>query len=165
MTHLDTDWLARLREQLLTLDPAMATDEALFHGTVDGQSDALDQMRAVIRSATEAELFADALQRHIKVLEQRRARFEARGDACRIAVRDAMEALGIKSLMAPDFTVSVTPGRPRVMVTDADMLAPEFIRTKTEPNLSAIAAALKAGDDVPGAVFSNTASVLTVRRI
>jgi hypothetical protein len=165
MTHLDTDWLARLREQLLTLDPAMATDEALFTDTLDGETDALDQMRAVIRAATEAELFADALQRHIKILEQRRSRFEARGDACRVAVRDAMETLGIKSMMAPDFTVSVTPGRPRVMVTDAGLLPAEFVRVKTEPNLSAIAAALKEGDDVPGAVFSNTASVLTVRRI
>jgi hypothetical protein len=162
---MDLDWLARLRDQLLAIEPDMATDEQLLTDTIDGETDILDQLRAVIRHAVEAELFADALQRHLKVLEQRRSRFEARSDACRSAVRDAMETLGLKSLLAPDFTVSIVPGRPRVVVSDAALLPPEFVRTKSEPNLSAIAAALKEGAEVPGATFSNTAPIITVRRI
>jgi hypothetical protein len=161
----DLDWLARLREQLLALDADMATDETLFTDTLDGQSDVLDQLRAVIRHGVEAELFADALQRHIKILEQRRARFESRGDVCRNAVRAAMETLGLTRLAAEDFNVSIVPGRPRVVVSDAALLPPEFIRTKSEPNLSAIAAALKEGAEVPGASFSNTAPIITIRRI
>jgi hypothetical protein len=162
---MDLDWLARLREQLLALHPDMETDEQLFTDQIDGSTDILDQLRAIIRHGVEAELFADALDRHMKVLEQRRSRFEARGDACRSAVRDAMETLGLKSLLAPDFTVSIVPGRPRVVVRDVALLPERFVRTKSEPNLMAIAAALKEGAEVPGASFSNTAPIITIRRI
>jgi hypothetical protein len=165
---MDLDWLARLREQLLAIEPDMATDEQLLCDTIDGQSDVIDQLRAIIRLGIEAELFADALDRHMKVLQQRRSRFEARGDACRSAVRDAMETLGLKSLLAEDFTVSIVPGRPRVVVSDMALLPPEYVRTKSEPNLTAIAAALKAlkpDETFPGASFSNSPPIITVRRI
>jgi len=161
----DLDWLARLREQLLALDADMAEDEALFADTLDGETEVLDQLRAIIRHGVEAELFADALQRHLKILEQRRSRFEARSDACRSAVRNAMETLGLTRLLAEDFTVAIVPGRPRVVVSDAALLPERYVRTKSEPNLSAIAAALKEGAEVPGASFSNTAPIITVRRI
>jgi len=161
----DLDWLARLREQLLALDADMAEDEALFADTLDGQTDVLDQLRAIIRHGIDAELFADALDRHMKILQQRRSRFEARGDACRSAVRDAMETLELKSLLAPDFTVSIVPGRPRVVVSDMALLPERYVRTKSEPNLLAIAAALKEGAEIPGASFGNTAPIITVRRV
>ena len=161
----DLDWLARLREQLLAIEPDMATDETLFTDTLDGQTDVLDQLRAIIRHGIDAELFADALDRHMKILQQRRSRFEARGDACRSAVRDAMETLELKSLLAPDFTVSIVPGRPRVVVSDMALLPERYVRTKSEPNLLAIAAALKEGAEIPGASFGNTAPIITVRRV
>ncbi len=168
MTDLAPDsleWLAALRERLLAIDPDIATDEALFFDTLDGETDVLDKLRAIMRHGIEAAVFADALDRHIKVLEQRRDRFHAREDAARQTVREAMEVLEITKLTAPDFTASVVPGRPRVIVTDLDALPAEFVVTKRDARLSAIAAILKVGGDVPGAMFSNAQPTLTVRRI
>jgi hypothetical protein len=164
----DLDWLARLREQLLAIEPDMATDEQLLFDTIDGQSEVIDQLRSIVRHGIEAEVFADALARHIKTLEQRRSRFEARSDACRSTVRNAMETLGLTALKAEDFTVSIVPGRPRVIVPDIDKLPPEYVRTKQEPNLIAIAAALKAlppDETFPGAHWGNTAPIIVVRRV
>jgi hypothetical protein len=161
----DLHWLAALRERLVAIEPDMATDEGLLFDAIDGQSDAADQLRAILRHGIEASVFAEALKRHVQVLEQRRARFMAREDACRATVREAMDALGIKKLDAPDFTASIIPGRPRVVVPDVDALPDEFVRTTVEPDLSAISAALKGGAEVPGASFSNAAPVLTVRRL
>jgi len=161
----DLHWLAALREQLVAIEPDMAADEGLLFDTLDGETDAVDQLRRILRHGIEASVFAEALKRHIDVLKQRKARFEAREDACRAAVREAMDALGLTRLQSPDFTASIIPGRPRVVVPDVDALPDAFVRTTVEPDLSAIAAALKGGEDVPGASFSNAAPVLTVRRL
>jgi len=105
----DLDWLARLREQLLAIEPDMATDEQLLFDTIDGQSEVIDQLRSIVRHGIEAEVFADALARHIKTLEQRRSRFEARSDACRSTVRNAMETLGLTALKAEDLPSRSSP--------------------------------------------------------
>jgi hypothetical protein len=157
--------LERLRAQLLELHPDMMTDEQLFTDQIDGSTDVLDKLRRILRHGIEASVFAEALKRHIDTLKQRKARFEAREDACRATVREAMDALGLTRLQSPDFTASIIPGRPRVVVPDVDALPDEFVRTTVEPDLSAIAAALKGGAEVPGASFSNSAPVLTVRRL
>ena len=70
----DLHWLAALRERLVAIEPDMATDERLLFDAIDGQSDAADQLRAILRHGIEASVFAEALKRHMQVLEQRRAR-------------------------------------------------------------------------------------------
>jgi hypothetical protein len=162
---LAPDWLARLREQLIAIHPDMATDEDLLFDALDGQSDVPDQLRTILRHGLEAEIFADALTRHIDLLRQRQARFKQLGGVCRQTVKDAMDALGITRLTAPDFTASIQKGRPRVVVSEIDDLPEEYVRTTTEPNLAAIADALKAGNDVPGASWSNAAPIIVIRRL
>jgi len=162
---MDLHWLAALRERLVAIEPDMATDETLLFDALDGQSDVADQLRRILRHGLEASVFAEALDRHIDVLKQRKARFMAREDACRASVREAMDALGISKLIAEDFSASIVAGRPAVQIISADVLPEEFIRTKREPNISAISEALKAGEDVPGACFNNPIPILTVRRL
>jgi hypothetical protein len=162
---LDPDWLARLREQLIAIEPDMATDEELLFHTVDGQTDIIDQLRAILRHAIEADIFADALGSHMKVLSKRKQRFEGRADACRITVRDALEVLGIKRVLAEDFTATLSAGHTAVVVTDPDKLPAYLFRISRSPNLTAIGDALKAGTEVPGATLNNAAPILTVRRI
>jgi hypothetical protein len=132
---------------------------------VDGQTDIIDQLRAILRYAIEADVFADALGNHMKVLSKRKQRFEARADACRITVRDALETLGLKRIMAEDFTATLSAGRTAVLVTDPDALPDDMFRITRSPNLTAIGDALKAGAEVPGAVLNNSPPTLTVRRL
>src|SRR6188768_1939649 len=161
----DLHWLAALRERLVAIEPDIIADERLLFDTLDGETDAVDQLRRILRHGIEASVFAEALKRHMQVLEQRRARFEAREDACRATVREAMDALGLTRITAPDFSASIIPGRPRVVVPDVDALPDEYVRTTVEPDKTAIANALKAGEDVPGASWSNAAPTLVVRRV
>src|SRR6188768_564861 len=126
----DLHWLAALRERLVAIEPDIIADERLLFDTLDGETDAVDQLRRILRHGIEASVFAEALKRHVQVLEQRRARFEAREDACRASVREAMDALGISKLIAEDFTASIVAGRPAVQIISADVLPEAFIRTK-----------------------------------
>ena len=161
----DLHWLAALRARLEAIDPEIVTDERLLFDTLDGQSDVIDKLRAIMRHGLEAAVFAEALSRHVDTLETRRRRLQAREDACRATVREAMEAIGIKSLASEDFTARIVAGRPAVQIISADVLPEAFIRTKREPNISAISEALKAGEDAPGACFNNPIPILTVRRL
>jgi len=62
-----------------------------------------------------------------------------------------------------DYTASIRPGQPHVLVTDGTALPDTMVRVKREPDKTLIGAALKAGDTVPGAELSNSAPNLTIR--
>lgn len=156
--------LTALREELVALSPDMITDEALFIDTIDGETDALDVVRSIVRAAIDAEGFAEAVRHRQVELDARKARFEARALACRRAAHACMEALDISKLPAPDFTASIRAGRPSTVITDPDLLPADFIVTTTRPDKSAIGAALKAGQDVPGAMLSNPQPTLAITK-
>lgn len=159
LTLAVTQW-TRLREMLLS-DHADIDDATLFD-TLDGLTDLTDQCNAVIGSALADEATADGLRDFIGALEARCERIRARAVAKRAAVRSAMEDAGVSKLALPVATLTLGPGRAAVQIYDEDALPRQFVRLKHEPMKSAIAAALKNGEDVPGARFGNAAPILTV---
>lgn len=50
----------------------------------------------------------------------------------------------------------------RTVITDANAIPPQYLRTKIEPDTSAIKAAIKAGEVVPGAILEDSVS-LTIK--
>ena len=102
----------------------MATDEDLLFDALDGQSDRRhDQLRTILRHGLEAEIFADALTTSTSTcFASVRPASSELGGVCRQTVKDAMDALQITGLTAPDFTASVQKGRPRVVVSEIDDL-------------------------------------------
>jgi hypothetical protein len=156
--------LKLLREQLVALDEDMASDEQLFTDTIDGETSALELLRTVIRQAIDAEVFAEALKARRDELDQRAGRFKERASRCRAFAGEAMQTLGITSIAAEDFGVTLRPGRAAVRIVDEALLPKAFVRTRSEPMKQEIGDALRAGQRVAGAELSNAAPVLTVRR-
>lgn len=156
--------LKQLREQLITLDDEIASDEKLLTDTLDGETEALELLRVVVRQALDAETFEEALKHRREELETRAARFKARAARCRNFVSEAMQTLQIKALAAEDFTASVRDGKPSVRITDAAALPEQFMRIKFEPMKIEIGDALKAGATIAGAELSNAGPVLTIRK-
>lgn len=137
-------------------------DDATLFDTLDGLTDLTDQCNAVIGSALADEATADGLRDFIGALEARCERIRARAVAKRAAVRSAMEDAGLSKLALPVATLTLGPGRPAVQVYDEQAVPADFMRVRREPNKAAIAAALKAGEDVPGARLNNAAPILTI---
>lgn len=54
-------------------------------------------------------------------------------------------------------------GKPGVVITDEAALPAEFVRVERTPDKTAIANALRAAQDVPGAELGNAAPQLTIR--
>ena len=118
----------------------------------------------MVRSALVDEAMAEGLKAHIQALQDRLRRISERASERRRVARDAMVEVDVRKIAAPDFTVSVRPGSPALVVVD-EAVIPEPYWEAREPRLDRIGLIndLKKGDAVPGVTLSNAEPVLSVR--
>ena len=78
--------------------------------------------------------------------------------------KDAMIELDLKKIEAPDFTASIRPGMPALVVLNEDAV-PKTYWEPGEPRLrrQVLAHDLKGGAEITGATLSNPEPVLSVR--
>lgn len=117
----------------------------------------------MLRAGDEAHHNAEAVGERIAALQARQARYKAQAEECRRAVMAIMDAAGLTKFRHPEFTVSLSAGRPGVVVTDESALPDRFVRVERKPNLSALREAMEDGEVILGAEWSNAAPRLTVR--
>lgn len=108
----------------------------------------------------------DAIKAVEKRISDRRKALEKRAENMRDYLRTNMEKAGISEIKALDgsFTAKLGKGRPSVVIDDEDALPDdsEFVRWAKAPNKTAIADAIKAGQEVPGAHLETKPS-LTIK--
>lgn len=162
--HLSTtiNTYSAIRERILAFEPTL--DEETLTDTLEGLTDLHEVIAAIVRSALTSEALAEGLKVHIARLQDRHQRFLRRADACRQIARDAMLEADLKTLRAPDFTLSVKMGNPGLVLTNERAIPSEYWRPQ-EPRLDrkGLLSDLKRGLDVEGAMLSNPEPVLSVR--
>ena len=151
-----------LRDRLRAEDPTI--DEQTLADTVEGLTDVHEILQAIIRTALADEALATGLKGRIADMEGRLGRLQDRAAKRRLIVKDVMVELDLKKLEAPDFTVSLRPGMPALMVLDEEAV-PSIYWEPREPRLKRqeLATELKQGSEVPGVTLSNPEPVLSVR--
>ena len=151
-----------IRQRILALEADI--DDTTLADTVEGLTDLNEVVAAVVRSALLDEAMADGLKGHILTLQERMRRISERASERRRIARDAMVEVDVRKIAAPDFTVSVRPGSPALVVVD-ERVIPEPYWEAREPRLDRIGLIndLKKGDAVPGVTLSNAEPVLSVR--
>ena len=151
-----------IRDRVRTIEPGI--DEQTLADTVEGLTDLHEIVQAIIRSALVEEALAKGLKCRIAEMQDRLRRFEDRVSKRRQIAKDVMLEIGLKKLVAPDFTVSVSPGTPALMVIDEDAV-PKTYWEPGEPRLrrQILANDLKQGEEVPGASLSDPEPFLVVR--
>jgi hypothetical protein len=139
-------------------------DEETLSDTIEGLTDLHEVVAAVVRSALFNEALAEGLKGHIELMQRRLQRLTERAVARRHIARDAMVEVDLKKITAPDFTVSVRPGTPALVVT-SEATIPQSYWQPREPQLDRLSVLndLKRGVTVEGATLSNPAPVLSVR--
>jgi hypothetical protein len=97
-------------------------------------------------------------------MQARRDRLQDRAAKRRQIAKDVMVELGLKKLSAPDFTASIRPGSPALMVID-EAAVPSIYWEPREPRLNRqeLANDLKHGAEISGVALSNPEPVLSVR--
>jgi hypothetical protein len=151
-----------IRDRIVALEGDI--DEATLADTLEGCTDLNEAVAAVVRSALEDEALAEGLKGHIEALQERFRRLGERASRRRAVARDAMIEVDLRKITAPDFTASVRPGSPALVVTDEKAIPSPYWQPR-EPRLDRLELIrdLKSGHSIAGAELSNPEPVLSVR--
>ena len=151
-----------VRERIRAQDPQI--DEQTLADTVEGLTDVHEILAAIVRAALADEALAVGLKGRIAEMQERLERLQERAAKRRQIVKDTMVELDLKKLTAADFSVSIRPGMPALMVID-EAAVPSIYWEPRQPRLKRqeLALDLKGGAEVAGATLSNPEPVLSVR--
>ena len=161
LTFATTTYRA-LRDRIRAQDPQL--DEQTLADTVEGLTDVHEILAAIVRAALADEALARGLKCRLTEMQDRLDRLQDRAAKRRQMVKDAMVELDLSRLQAPDFTASIRPGMPAMVVLDEDAV-PKTYWEPGEPRLrrQVLAFDLKQGAEIEGATLSNPEPVLSVR--
>ena len=151
-----------IRDRLRAGDPQI--DEQTLADTVEGLTDLHEIVAAIIRAALADEALATGLKGRIGEMEDRLTRLQDCAAKRRQIAKDVMVELDIKKITAPDFTVSVRPGMPSLLVLD-EAAVPSIYWQPSAPRLNrqGLLGELKDGAEIEGVALSNPEPVLSVR--
>ena len=151
-----------VRERIKTQDPEL--DEQTLTDTVEGLTDLHEILAAIVRAALADEAVATGLKGRIAEMQERLERLQERATKRRQVVKDTMVELDLKKLTAPDFSASIRPGMPALLVID-EAAVPSIYWEPREPRLDrqGLLAELKQGAEITGVTLSNPEPVLSVR--
>jgi Siphovirus Gp157 len=151
-----------IRDRIRTEDPQI--DEQTLADTVEGLTDLHQIVIAIIRSALADEALVTGLKCRIADMQGRLDRLQDRASKRRQIAKDVMVELDLKKITAPDFTVSIRPGTPALLVLD-EAAVPSIYWEPREPRLNRqeLLGELKEGAQIEGVALSNPEPVLSVR--
>jgi hypothetical protein len=151
-----------IRDRIQAEDPSV--DPQTLDDTVEGLTDLHEILAAIVRAALTDQALATGLEGRIGEMQARRDRLQERAAKRRQIAKDVMVELDLKKLAAPDFTASIRPGTPALMVID-EAAVPSIYWEPREPRLNrqGLANDLKQGAEIAGVALSNPEPVLSVR--
>jgi hypothetical protein len=151
-----------IRDRIRAEDPQI--DEQTLADTLEGLTDLHEILAAILRAALTDEALATGLKGRIADMQGRLERLEDRAAKRRQIAKDVMVELDLKKITAPDFTVSIRPGIPTLLVLD-EAAVPSIYWEPRAPRLNrqGLAADLKQGTEIAGVALSNPEPVLSVR--
>jgi hypothetical protein len=152
----------RIRDRIRAEDPQI--DEQTLADTVEGLTDLHEIVAAIVRAALADEALATGLKGRIAEMQDRLERLQDCAAKRRQIAKDVMIELDVKKIAAPDFTVSVRPGMPSLLVLD-EAAVPSIYWEPREPRLNrqGLVNDLKQGAEITGVALSNPEPVLSVR--
>lgn len=144
--------LAESYQKVQEMLAAGEIDDATFADTMKSlEGDIVvkcDNIGAILRSL---ELEADAFRFEEQRLAERRKAIEANRDRLRRYAMFELESIGMEKVKGPRFYLSIQTNPPKLFVDDETKLPEDFWVETRAVDKAAVAAALKAGQEVPGA--------------
>lgn len=143
-------------------DPAY--QEALEAALQDLATAEADKADAIAFVLDDLAARAEAIERTITSLQNRKQSYANKAKRLRVYVLRTMQNYGIVKIKGQSVTLGIAKGKASVLVTDANALPFDLVRTKIEADKPAIKMALDAGREVPGAELVTGEDTLSVRR-
>ena len=147
---------------------ALAEDDEAVIDTADGETDLSEAIAAVIRESEVTTAVAEGLDRLIDRMEDRKNRLRDKAAKLRGVAKWACLESGLTKISAPDCSISVSIGKPALIVTGEPTLADAQLgiaRSKTTVAWDKIELRrrLESGECFSFAYLGNAEPVLTVR--
>ena len=151
-----------IRDRIRAEDPHI--DEQTLADRVEGLTDVHEILAAIVRAALADEVLANGLKGRIAQMQDRLDRLQECAGKRRQIAKEVMVELEIKKITAPDFTVSIRPGMPSLLVID-EAAVPGIYWQPVAPKLKRqeLLSELKQGSEITGVALSNPEPVLSVR--
>jgi len=151
-----------IRDRIRAEDPQI--NEQTLADTVEGLTDVHEILAAIVRAALADEALANGLKGRIAEMQDRLERLQDCAGKRRQIAKEVMIELEITRITAPDFTVSIRPGVPSLLVIDENAV-PTIYWQPVAPRLKRqeLLNELKQGTEITGVTLSNPEPVLSVR--
>lgn len=157
----ETEAARILREQLIALN---ADDPDVIRDTIEGETSLHELIASVVEEIAHDQAGVEGIKTHVKTMNGRRERLEARIESRRSAILNAMAVGGISTLQLAIATLSRKPVPPKVqIISEADVPAQFWKRSDPELDKKALLAALKDEQKIPGATLSNGSETISIR--
>lgn len=143
----------------------VADEQVILH-TLDGEpvEHPLKLLEHVIDACAWATIRAEEADTMHKAFRFRRDRYLARRDLLKQLTFDLFEILGERARSGQLASAHLATSKPGVVIIDEQLLDDRFVQIKRIPNKTTIRQALDDGEVVDGAVLSNPATIVAVRR-
>jgi len=152
--------LADEYRQLLELAADPDADPESFGEALEALGGELQEKAvAVAQVARNLEGFHAQIIDAIKAMALRADRAKQRAESLRAYLKAQMETAGLAKIESPYFAIAVRKNPPRLAVAEDALIPSEYLRhvpERYEPDKSAIARALKAGEEVDGCRLETT---------
>ena len=141
-------------------------DEATLHDMIEGETGLLEALTTAVCIIDEAEAQIAGCKDREKVFADRRAQAERRISRIRSQIEQAIAFVDVQTWKLPTATLTIKAVPPKPIYDDEAAIPARFWRAG-DPKIdkSAIADAIKAGEEIPGITMSNGSISLQIRRV
>jgi hypothetical protein len=138
-------------EALKAIYPELEEDADLLTDTVAGETDFERVIDKLVSFVREAETMAEAVKARKEEIAERQKRFERQSEAGRKIILSLMDAAQQPRVTLPEATLSITKPREKLTIWAEEEIPQGYFAIVRKPDTKAITAALKAGNEIPGA--------------
>jgi len=152
------------RNLLLNIKDIVEDDAELIETAIEGETSLKEAISAAVDRILELDAYEEAIATQISSLQVRRERFEHQSERIKAAIHVAMGQAELRKLELTQATLGVRAVPAKCEITDEAMIPSKFWKVQA-PRLDkkSVLDALKAKEDVPGAVLSNGGETLSLR--
>lgn len=157
--------LYELTGALADLSSMDVSDEAVQNSLEEFKGEFTDKAIAIIKLSENLEADTTAIDAEIERLKARKQVIVNRKNSLREYLLHNMQAANINKIECPLFAASLRQGVESVEITEQSLLPDEFVSVEvvTKPDKNAIKAALKSGQDVPGAALVRGKTTIVIK--
>ena len=141
-------------------------DADLVHDATEGETSLMEAIDAALAEIDDCEAIVAGCKVQSEVLMGRAAKFDARKARVRALIEQAMLIADLPTAKRPTATVTVKRTPPKPIIADESLIPAKFFKTPPPVlDKTAINAAVKDGETIPGVTFDNGGISLQVRRL